>query len=451
MRVLKENTEKYLTFFNYLKRLETTSKKSGLVDIKSTDLDKLINTPLWNIEEFTDNITYFINELKSLSSIPDVYHLLNKKLKTVSCINRVEIFLFDDVRLDPSEISKEFHLENVVNELKPVNLKVEKPILNFIKKICTESNLDRIFEKGEYLSFPVSIKTSVEVTKNHFVIMPIVDSSGKRGILLVISDSETLQAADINLIKILLYLSFEYTNTLGKQNELKSVYNELQVYQSKLSNDFRLSAIGEFTAGLTEDLLSRLQLIISNTEFLRVKGNNQNNTQLNSINKQVREIEALIMRLIKFSEVNNSNENIFPVNINEQIKCFHDLAASSLKNENYECILELDENVPSVLAQPDCMNQLLTNVFSFIKQYKSRSGGILIESKHHPKNVAVRILTTDYIEALQNNENKSYDDLNLRIIRSIMNKHDGSFRISSSQQAGTAILLTFPLGGGAEK
>ena len=127
------------------------------------------------------------------------------------------------------------------------------------------------------------------------------------------------------------------------------------------------------------------------------------------------------------------------------------MASSSLKNENYECILELEENVPSVLAQPDCINQLLTNIFSFIKQYKSKSGGILIESKHYPKNVTVRILTTDYIEALQNNENKSYEDLNLRIIRNIMNKHEGSFRISSSQQTGTVILLTFPLSGSVEK
>ena len=444
MRVLKENTENYQTFLSYLNGLDTTSKKSKLSDIKTTDLEKIINTPLWNISEFTESITSFINELNSLSKVNDIYTLLNRKIKAVSSIKRGEIFLFNT---QPGHFS-----ENHNYELKPLNAKIEQPILNFIERVCTEDNLNRIFEKGEEsLSFPVSIKVNAEITKNSFVVLPIVNSLGKKGIFLVISESEDLQAVDINLVKLLLYLSFEYVNLLSKQNELKSVYNELQVYQSKLSNDFRLSAIGEFTAGVTEDLLSRLQLIISNTEFLRRKGSNQNNSQLNAIDKQVREIEEVIKRLIKFSEVDNSDANIFPVNINEQIKSFYELASSSLKNENYECILELEENIPSVLTQPDCINQLLTNVFSFIRQYKSRSGGILIESKYHSQNVTVKILTTDYIQSLQNDENKNYEDLNLRIIRNIMNKHDGSFRISSGLQTGTSILLTFPLSGGVEK
>jgi signal transduction histidine kinase len=450
MRVLKENTENYQTFFSYLKGLETASKKSKLSEIKTTELEKIINTPLWNIAEFTENITSFIDELKSFSTIKDVYSVLNRKLKAMSSIKRGEIFLFNNQWESTARSEKEFFSENQGDELVPLNARVEQPILNFIKRVCTVDNLNRIFEEGENLSFPVSIKTNSNITKNNFVILPVIDSSGKRGIFLIISESDVLQTVDINFIKLLLYLSFEYINLLSKQNELKSVYNELQVYQSKLSNDFRLSAIGEFTTGLTEDLLSRLQLIISNTEFLRRKGN-KNNSQLNAIDKQVREIEVVIRRLIKFSEVDNSEANVFPVNINEQIKSFYELASSSLKSENYECILELEENIPSVLTQPDCINQLLTNVFSFIKQYKSRSGGILIESKHHSQNVTVRILTTDYIEALQNNENKSYEDLNLRIIRSIMNKHDGSFRISSSLQTGTVILLTFPLGGSVER
>ena len=169
----------------------------------------------------------------------------------------------------------------------------------------------------------------------------------------------------------------------------------LQTYQAKLSNDFRLSAIGEMTEGIVEDIVTPLQVISSNVDIL--KNDTEKNIELTQIKSQIKKINSVIGRLVKFADVNQKDVKIQPCNINSIIKDYFHLVKSTLENANLEYILDFEDDLPPVLSHPNYIYQLLTNIFSFIKSYKTKKGGIIIQSRFKDDNIVLRVISTNQI------------------------------------------------------
>ena len=93
-------------------------------------------------------------------------------------------------------------------------------------------------------------------------------------------------------------------------------------------------------------------------------------------------------------------------------------------------------------------NQLLTNIFSMIKTYSKKGGGIMIQTKFIDDKVIVKIVTTSYLKNIIENSDISKmqtQDVNLNIINDLMKKHEGGFRAGADVQKGSTIILSFPL------
>jgi two-component sensor histidine kinase len=117
------------------------------------------------------------------------------------------------------------------------------------------------------------------------------------------------------------------------------------------------------------------------------------------------------------------------------------MVSSFLKNENYECILDFEINIPPVLSHPNNIHQLLTNVFSLLKSPDSSSGGILIQTKHQKDSVSVKFLSTDKICADKNKK----ENLSLKIVEKLMKNNEGTVKTSSDEDFGSTVVLNFPL------
>ena len=116
---------------------------------------------------------------------------------------------------------------------------------------------------------------------------------------------------------------------------------------------------------------------------------------IDTINQQVKKVKSIINNLLKFAGNNDAKSKVQPCNINELIKEFYELTYSSLNNDKYECITDLEENLPPVITQPNSIYQLLTNILSIIRAGKGNEGGILIQTKYRDEKVEIRFLTTD--------------------------------------------------------
>jgi hypothetical protein len=119
--------------------------------------------------------------------------------------------------------------------------------------------------------------------------------------------------------------------------------------------------------------------------------------------------------------------------------------SSSLKNSNYECVLDLENNIPSLLTNENYINQILANIFYLIKAGNNKAGGIFIQTKCINEKVSVRFLSTDYFETLNKKTQNSLVDINLKIIKNIMLQHEGEIKYESDRNKGTIINLSFPL------
>jgi signal transduction histidine kinase len=250
---------------------------------------------------------------------------------------------------------------------------------------------------------------------------------------------------ELHSVKISLEMFLYRLEEIEKREELKKAYDELQIYQSKLTNDFKLSAIGELTSGIVEDVLSPLQVIQSSTEFLRNDNSTGDENVLDTINLQVNKVKNVINRLIKFANTGDPKNKIYPCSLNNIIDDFYLMFSSSLKNSNYECVLDLENNIPSLLTNENYINQILANIFYLIKAGNNKAGGIFIQTKCINEKVSVRFLSTDYFETLNKKTQNSLADINLKIIKNIMLQHEGEIKYESDRNKGTIINLSFPL------
>jgi hypothetical protein len=106
--------------------------------------------------------------------------------------------------------------------------------------------------------------------------------------------------------------------------------------------------------------------------------------------------------------------------------------------------LDFENDVPPILSHPNYIYQLLTNIFSLIKSYKVKKGGVIIQTRFKADNVLLRVITTNNIDT-QNKENNVQQNLSVNIIKNLMKKHEGELEIGSFENNGAALVLMFPL------
>lgn len=399
------------------------------------------------------------NELRMYNHSSESYYetnCLSKKLKyvseferTISNLKSPELILHQFETLLKRQIRfKEIYLFNLKDKkLVPYLKQVSERTKLFMDKALNRENLIDLFSTVEPKAFNDSLIYNIDGSKYFYMLFPVPEenSEGKLLTILIPGDKLLNDSDEVYIIRLCLHIILSKINYLNKQIELNKSLNELQAYQTKLANDCKLSAIGELTSGIVEEILSPLQVILSATEFLRSENELVDKEVLDTINDQVKKVKSAINSLVKFAGNNDSNYKVQTCVINELIREYYGIISSSLKNDNYECILDLEENIPAILSQPDLIQQLFTNVFTMIRKSKNQGGGIFIQTRFKDEKVIVRLLTTDYVDELNLDKLKYNKDISLKIIKNLMAKHEGSLFVESNKLKGTMVILTFPI------
>ncbi len=428
MRIIKSNNLRYEAFHKTLPsitRSGSTSTAAGLLrnGYEEDNANNKSNNLLIQILEFIKNLES-INDLTSLEK------RLNLLLKKFLNCKESSIFLFNEDQ----------------TSLIPVSSNTSSRIKYFANNLFGSGTLNELYNTGKHKILLDSLVHNIDGSKSYYLIIPFSGRVKNRGLLLALLPY-TLNDNSIELhsVKISLEMFLYRLEEIEKREELKKAYDELQIYQSKLTNDFKLSAIGELTSGIVEDVLSPLQVIQSSTEFLRNDNSTGDENVLDTINLQVNKVKNVINRLIKFANTGDTKNKICPCSINNIINDFYLMFSSSLKNSNYECVLDLENNIPSLLTNENYINQILANIFYLIKAGNNKAGGIFIQTKCINEKVNVRFLSTDYFETLNKKTQNSLVDINLKIIKNIMLQHEGEIKYESDRNKGTIINLSFPL------
>jgi two-component system NtrC family sensor kinase len=434
--LLKDNTNKYISFYDSLQSLPRIEQGDPLREELRGNLFPA--EPSVNAGNMLEKYFYMVQSIvsfeKQISLAQDVRaisNLIKMSLKRIIPIKEADLFFFNDTRtfLFPLDATEDDQFSTMVNN------------------VYKEGILDWVFDNNKPTVIPEVNNFTSSGSKLNFIFFPVIEDKKKKGLLAVLTtlSKEDFSDFESQSIQIMLGVSLAKIDKIDLKEKLNKTYSELQTYQAKLSNDFRLSAIGELTEGIVEDIKSPLQVILSCADLMCRDESDQQTA--GKVKEQVRRINYMVNRLVKFSSINEEKIKIHPCDINNILTEYYNLIKSSLENANIECVLDFEKNIPSVLSHPSYIYQLMSNIVSMVKSSSQDGGGIIIQTRSVSEDVVIKVINTVHIAPLhtENNSLNKSSDLNLKIIDNIMRMHEGIFKLDSFQKNSSVIMLRFPL------
>uniref|UniRef100_A0A832DNE4 HAMP domain-containing histidine kinase n=1 Tax=Ignavibacterium album TaxID=591197 RepID=A0A832DNE4_9BACT len=423
MRVIKENNQDFHSFTLSLKQLERSSSAKGTVFIEKAEENysapKGKDSPLNKILSFTERIN-------SHTNLQDIISDFKNEVRSLTFFNEPEIFLINE------KTSNCF----------PLNTNCKENISLFVRRNLSAGVIDWIAETGSFKIIPYGNYNSLSFGLNCLII-PIFSSGKFRGVLSTITSFTEIDknSFEIQFLTTLLNIVFSKIQYELTKNELNSVYSELQSVQSKLENDYKLAALGELTYRSIEEISSPIQVILSYADLMKREYPNIDEEMTDLIKKKVYDIKSILERLVKFITTDDKAKKVVPCSVNEVIEDFRKLIEPALNAENCECVLDLEENMPSILSNKNYLNQIFINGFSLINPLTEPGGGVIIQSRYSKQRIIVKMLFTKTVDLNKINE----QEVGLNILKSLMDKHEGEFLVNSDETTGSTITFSFPL------
>lgn len=429
LRLHKQNTDHFEPFYKSLEDLDNSDDlKDDGINVFRKNGDVGSNLMLEKYSHLFQSLISFTQDLEELRTPGDFVEALKTSVRRLIPVKDADILYFDDMLIRLS------NLENKQNSLSEV--------MNHFYK---EGILSLLFESKKPIILPELKSFNSQGPKLNYIIFPIFDDNKKKGIFVLLTsiNQQNFSEYDKHFINTILSLSLSKVDKLILKTKLNSTYEELQTYQAKLSNDFRLAAIGELTEGIVEDITNPLQVILSLVDLISEESILP---EIQKVKGQVKKINNLVNRLTKFSSINQKNVQIQPCNLNNILNDYYELIKSTLDNVGMELVLDLEEIVPPILTHQNYIYQILTNIFGLIKKSNFDSGGILIQTRFKNDDLVLKIITTNTLEAFDSEKtDDKKSDLNVKIVDNLMKKHEGKFLIEVFEQGGSIITCKFPL------
>jgi signal transduction histidine kinase len=427
LRLLKENKQQYLPFLSSLEQLEKASNgkykikvnanlpvSQGQINVLSGGTVKL-------------DLLTFSEKLNSLNDLKQIIDAFKYEANRLSFFSDLEIFSLNDK----------------VSECEPLNNHCNPKLIYFIKNYLKNGILDWVAESKNPKFLPWDVDTAAVKSGLRCLIIPIFSNNRFAGVLAALTNLKFLSSDSFEYRSLvtILNLTFARWEFISLKDELNKTYNEYQTLQSKLFNDFKYATIGELTSKTIEEIGSPLQVIMSYTDLLQNENPDLDGETTDFIKTQVHNIKEILDRLANFINNNDNKPKLYSCSINNAINDFYKVIEHSLHADSYECVLDLEDKIPSILSNYNSLKQILMNAFSLINPLRGTGGGMIIQSRYSNETVIVKMLFTDTIDSLSIEEK----DFGLNILTHLMDKHEGEVRINSNSDRGTGLIFSFPL------
>ncbi len=431
MRLIKEKTQLFESFHKSLQYFAKSSDASGELRLISFENHQNNNNLLEKYSFFVQNLWSFQKKVEEAKSTDQIHALTVAFVKRILQAKEIELFLFSDSS----------------RHLIPLNQKAAAQHVNVVNKIHRDGILDWIFESKKPTIVPDLNTYTVSGSKINMLIFPIFDSGLKHGILSLYTPITKVSEVSLEnkSVQIILGIVVPVIMKLKQKDYMNKLYQELQVYQSKLKNDSDIYAIGNIAEGILEEIGEPLQVILSLTDLLESENSMVDNQTTGKIKNQITKVTDLTSRLAKFSSLNKpKNQNAQVCDLNKIVKEFKNIINTTLQNLGLECELDLEENIPTILSDTNEIKQLLTGIFSLLKSTSRKGGAFIIQTKYIKEKVVLSVFTTEQIAEISN-ESEYKSNVTVRLINELMKKNEGSAEFNLLPLKGTIIHLVFPL------
>ncbi len=427
MRIIKSDNGYYRTFVDTL--VETSPVISATRTRNDRQLRRTIEVEK-RLGKFMERLIDFNLALYESKTFEEVAENVKRKINEVIEAKEVVFFQYDEI----------------YDDIIPINDKFSNAVFGIIKIIKQDSIFHYLIQSEKIVHIPISQSVQLREGINNLLFVPVKKWKKTNYFVCVDTPIKSIEqeSFESRALKLIISHSIPVIENIRSTIKLNKIYSDFQLFQSKFLKDYKLAAIGELTVGLTEEIISPMQVILSSLDLMNSEGNGFSQEFYDTIHSQVRKVKSVIKRLMKFSSVSGADIAIKPTRLNKAIKEYMDVVNANLKAQNFECILDLDASVPQILSHPSYLHVMLSTIFSIVRG-EGEAGGMILQTRTNDENVFIKIITTNVIESLSRAKGIEQQNLDLLILENIVKKHEGKLNYRSTPEEGTKIIITFPI------
>jgi signal transduction histidine kinase len=431
LRLLKENTVKYQSFTNSVQYFTKSPGTTGDLKLISFETHNNRINQFEKYNFFVQNLLSFNKIVSDSQNIVELHIQLSGFIRKIVVAREVDLFLYDESQ------------KNLI----AINPEVSVAQNSLVNKAQKDGVLDWLFETKKPTLIPELTSYSGNGVKLTQTLFPIFYNNARVGVLSLLGPANKISEDSIEnkSIQILNGIVIPKIISIKQKAEINKLLGEVQLYQSKIKNELKLYATGEYAEGILQNILNSLQMIISSVDFLASESKDLDTEIIDKVKERILHIRELSQRLTKFDEVNNQTDNhIVPCELNTVINETYEIVKSTLSNLQIECELDLETDLPSVVSNQKHLKQVATNIFSLIKRKAKKGSGLLIQTRSVNDVTILSFFLTDYWPEINSNSDPMVN-LTVRIVKEVMKKNEGVADFESLPMKGTTIHLLFPL------
>ncbi|MFQ5997220.1 MAG: ATP-binding protein [Dehalococcoidales bacterium] len=240
---------------------------------------------------------------------------------------------------------------------------------------------------------------------------------------------------------------------------VKERTRELVDAQEKLLRSERLTVLGQLAGGVGHELRNPLGALKNAAYFLNMvleKPEPEVKETLEILEKEVATSERIVGSLLDFARPKPPTRR--KMNINEVVQ--ETLSLTALP-ENVRMVRQLDESLPEILADPDQLGIVFSNIIRNGIQAMPDGGRLLVKSKAiNSERVVISIADTgvgipkeklpQIFEPLFTTKAKGIG-LGLAVTKSLVEGHGGTIKVRSKVGKGSTFTVGLPIGEEKEK
>ena len=251
-------------------------------------------------------------------------------------------------------------------------------------------------------------------------------------------------------------------NLQTSRSQLEQTVTRLENTQAQLIQSEKLSAIGEFVAGVTHELNNPLTSLLGFSELLQQTNVDERQKRfVERIAGSARRCQKIVQSLLSFARQHKPERKA--TDLNELVEAVIEIMAYEMRTSNIEVEKQLDSTLPGVLVDPHQIQQVFLNLVNNARQAmegQQSSGRLRVRTE--AAHGRVRVTFQDNGPGIsEENLKKIFDPfvttkeagkgtgLGLSLSYGIIQEHGGTIRAESKSGTGATFVIDLPAHAGA--
>jgi two-component system, NtrC family, sensor kinase len=247
-------------------------------------------------------------------------------------------------------------------------------------------------------------------------------------------------------------------NIQQSRAQIEKTVETLKTTQAQLIQSEKLSAVGEFVAGVAHELNNPLAAVVGFSEMLKESEVDTGNRRyLDMIYKSALRCQKIVQSLLSFARRHQPERK--PMSVNSMVEAVLEMLNYQLRTSNIAVVTQLDASLPVVLADGHQIQQVLLNVINNARQAmdsRQADGQIIIKTETSGENVLV-IIHDNGPGITPENLRRIFDPffttkqvgqgtgLGLSLCYGILREHGGNITPSSRPGEGATFTIELPI------